>query len=173
MKEIKTPVIPASQRRVIVHSFCAALDARDNTGSIVTQVCNAARSVCRGKPIGKEDQTAIVEDIATQRGWKDDVLRARSSEVRTILDTYSELPAAIKHAQSTGTCNWHFAIKVARLIRGGKSTTAAVSAARKKSAEKVVPVEGRLASLLKKLIAAKPRKREAAMQAAHLLGISI
>jgi hypothetical protein len=170
-KETATPVIPASQRRVIVQSFVAAMDARDNTGGIVTQVCNAARSICRGKPIGKEDQTAIVEDLADARGWKPDVLRARSSEVRVILDTYSELPTAIQHAQRTGTCNWHFALKVARLIRKGKPATAAVSAARKKSTADAVPVEGRIASLLKKLIAEKPRKRDAAMKAAHALNI--
>jgi hypothetical protein len=171
--EISKPVLAVSDRRRIATAFCNALDTQANTGSIVTQVCDVARSIMRGKPVPAADMDSIIADIAAQRGWKGPTAKVRGSEARTVLSTYAELPEAVKLAQEKGACNWHFALKIARLIKGGKSPTAAVSAARKKAADKPINWEGRIAAVLKALIEAKPKKRAAAINAASLLGVEL
>lgn len=171
--ETSKPVLAVSDRRRIATAFCNALDTQANTGSIVTQVCDVARSIMRGKPIPDADMDSIIADIAAARNWKGDAAKARKSEVRTVLSTYAELPEAIKAAQEKGACNWHFALKIARLIKKGKSATAAVSAARKKAADKPINWEGRVAAALKGLVEAKPKKRAAAINAATLLGVTL
>lgn len=169
--ETSKPVLAVADRRRIAHAFCSALDNVGNTGSIVTQVCDVARSIMRGKPIPEADMAAIVDDIAAARKWKGPALKVRSSEARTVLATYAELPEAIKAAQHKGACNWHFALKMARLIKKGKSVTAAVSAARKASTREEVPIEGRIASLLKRMFKDSPRKQAKAAAAWEALGL--
>jgi hypothetical protein len=170
--ETSKPVLAVADRRRIATAFCSALDNVSNTGSIVTQVCNVARSIMRGKPIPDADMDSIIADIADARKWKGPAKKVRESEARTVLATYAELPEAIKAAQDKGACNWHFALKMARLIKRGKSATAAVNAARKKS-NKPVNWEGRVAAVLKAFVEAVPRKRTAALNAAQLLGVEL
>lgn len=169
--ETSKPVLAVADRRRIATAFCSALDNVSNTGSIVTQVCDVARSIMRGKPIPDADMDSIIADIAAARKWKGPALKVRSSEARTVLATYAELPEAIKAAQDKGACNWHFALKMARLIKRGKSATAAVSAARKASTRAEVPIEGRIAALLKRMVKDSPRKLSKAAAAWDALGL--
>lgn len=173
MKTEKTakPVLAVGDRRRVAMAFCSALDAQSNTGSIVTQVCDVARSIMRGKPFPEADMAAIVEDITAKRGWQGPTAKVRASEVRTVLYTYAKLPEAIKIAQQDGTCNWHFAMKLARIIRKGKTGAAAVKEARKAREAKEIPIEGRIASLLRKLYREKRAKRDAAAKAWDALGL--
>jgi hypothetical protein len=173
MKTEKTDklVLAVGDRRRVAMAFCSALDAQSNTGSIVTQVCDVARSIMRGKPFPDADMAAIVADITAKRGWEGPTAKVRASEVRTVLSTYAKLPEAIKIAQQDGPCNWHFAMKLARIIKKGKTGAAAVKEARKVSEPKVVPVEARIASLLRKLYRKNRAKRDAAAKAWDALGL--
>jgi hypothetical protein len=170
---VKVPTLPRGDRTRIARAVCEALDTRDNTGGIITQVCNTARSIMRGKPFPAADMDAIVQDIAHDRGWKGDAIKVRSSEVRTILHTYAVLPEAIKHAQSKGACNWHFALKMARVLKKNpKLAIASVySKAGKASASAPVSPEGRIASALKALWKEKRAKRSTYTKVWELLGL--
>jgi len=172
MKTEKTDklVLAVGDRRRVAMAFCSALDAQSNTGSIVTQVCDVARSIMRGKPFPEADMAAIVEDISAKRGWQGPTAKVRASEVRTVLSTYAKLPEAIKIAQQDGTCNWHFAMKLARIIKKGKTGAAAV----KEAARSAKPRKFRLKGALLRCSEAyreKRAKRDAASKAWDALGL--
>jgi hypothetical protein len=170
---VKVPTLPRGDRTRIARAVCEALDTRDNTGSIITTVCNTARAIMKGKPFPAADMDAIVQDIAHARGWKGDAVKTRSSEVRTILHTYAVLPEAIRHAQSKGACNWHFALKMARMLKKDPklSVNSVYSKAEKSKGSKKVTPEGRIASALKALWKEKRAKRSVYTKVWELLNL--
>jgi hypothetical protein len=168
--EVSKLTLATAQRRPIITAVCNALDARDNTGTFVTQVCNVVRSTMHGKPLSDADAKAIVDDVADARGWRGDTANTRKSEVRVILDTYAVLPELVRYAKDKGNCNWHFALKMARVRRKDPklSVASVYSKASKKGGATVTP-EGRIASALKALWKAKRAKRSVYTQVWELL----
>lgn len=162
-------------RSAIVNSFCNALDTQENTGSLVTQVCDVASKYLRGADITKADSDDIVESIARNRGWKDAVLRARTSECRVVLRAYHKLGEAISvYARRAKKCDWHTSMKLARRLNAGDSVNQAVTMAFNKSASKPVSIEGRCAGVLKAWYeSARGDKKAAILKAAELLHITL
>lgn len=165
-----------SARNAIVSSFCDALDTAENTGGLITQVCETARKFLRGNEIEKEDINEIVNDIARARNWKDNVLRSRASEVRVVLRACNQLGEAISvYSRRAKKCDWHTSMKLARRLNAGDSITQAVSAAFTKSSQspKSTP-QGRTAAALKAWFAeARGTKRDAIIKAISLLNLSV
>lgn len=168
--------LTTQSRSAIVSAFCNALDTAENTGSLVTQVCDVARKQLKGADIEAEDMTSIVTDIARARNWKENVLRSRSSEVRVVLRAYGTLGEAIaKFSARAKKCDWHTSMKLARRINAGDSVTQAVTAAFTKAAQspKSTP-QGRTAGALKAWYnAARGDKQAAILRAAELLGLKL
>lgn len=163
-------------RSAIVASFCNALDTAENTGSLVTQVCETAHKYLRGAEIEKDDSDSIVTDIAKARGWKDAALRSRASEVRVVLRAYNQLGEAIEtYSKRANKCDWHTSMKLARRLNAGDSIKQAVLAAFTKASQspKSTP-QGRTAGALKAWYnAARGDKKAAILRAAELLGLRL
>lgn len=166
--------LSTTARSAIVSSFVDALAANESTGSLVTQVCDVSNKYLKGAEMGEEDRAAITNDIAKARGWKGPSLKSRVSEVNVVLKAYATLPEAIKaFAAKSPKCQWHDSMKLARRINKGDSVKQAVAFALKKGSGASVPVSGRVASALKAWFNEEPRKQEAILKAAELLGLKL
>jgi (2Fe-2S) ferredoxin len=165
-------------RTAIVATFVSALESAENTGSLVTQVCDMAAKHLKGEEIEKDDLESLVTDISKARGWKEKALKARSSEVRIVLKSYIELPeAVVAYKAKAKRCDWHTMLKLARRLVAGDSIKTAVAACLETSvgspSSKVKPsgrVAGALAAWYKD---ATPDKQKAIVKAAALLGIKL
>lgn len=180
-KSIKTAaLLNTSARGAIVRAFAEAFESAENTGSVVTQVCNVARKHIGEGVMTDGDTSAIVSGVVAARGWKGDAVKSRSSEVRTILGAHRELPAAIDGFRSRmHVCNWHQAVKLARELRAAKGNVSkavqnAIKSAKSAGQSKGSTPQGRTAAALKAWFkAAKSDKRDAILKAANLLGLKL
>lgn len=122
---------PATKNRLNVSKALAkAYEAIDDQSSIVTQVCNSAMAVFKGKPIAKHDMEAIVDKVAELRNWSDKSKASRASEVRAMLSVYDRLPNAIDAYRKKAECDkftWHNAVTLARHVRSLDSVDDAVT----------------------------------------------
>lgn len=168
--EVIKPTLTHAARKTVTTAVCDALSSKENTGSIVTLVCNAARAIMKGKPFPVADMAAICEDVAIARGWKGKSKPVRMSEVKTLLCSYAKLPEAIKLAQARGPCNWHMAMKMARVIKDGKSVQTAVTEASRKKKKAPRDQFERLTDAMRKLYKESKGKRKALLQAWEILG---
>ena len=71
--------LSATARSAIVSTYITALNTAENTGALVTQVCDVANKYTKGEALNDEDMTAIVGGIARERGWKGPALKSRTS----------------------------------------------------------------------------------------------
>lgn len=171
--------LSTTARSAIVSSYLEALSSAENTGALVTQVCDVANKYTRGEAISDEDMTSIVGGIAKERGWKGPALKSRASEVRVVLRASNTLPEAIKAFRNRADkCDWHTSMKLARCINKGTGVQKAVSqvfAAAKSGGQsaKSNPA-GRAAGALKAWWkAAKGEKKAAILRAAEILGLKL
>ena len=171
----KSTGLSTAARSAIVSCYVSALNTAENTGGLVTQVCDVIAKVSKGSAISDGDAKAIVTDISRAKGWKGASAKSRESEVRIILKASDKLPEAISAYHSRAkTCTWHDSMKLARGLARGKSVTQCVKAAFESNANKPRGTpEGRTAGALKAWFKAVPRKRSAILQAASLLGIKL
>lgn len=133
-----------------------ALDSVANIGcNVVQTICNAVTKVYKGTEIPKEEQTAIVDELATLRGWNASVARTRKSEARAILDTYAELPAAAARLAAKGKGNWKDAVSLARRLRNGESSAKAIAALTTEHVGKKRAPKAQAALLVKRVLAIK------------------
>lgn len=166
--------LSTAARSAIVSVFVSALNTAENTGGLVTQVCNVAIKHTKGAAMGDADIKAVSADIASSKGWRGDAAKVRTSEVRTVLKAAHLLPDAITAYHSRNkTCTWHESMKLARLVNKGKSITQAVKLAMETNTGPKGTPEGRTAGALKAWFKAAPRKREAIINAASLLGLKL
>ena len=172
----KQVFLSLSARNAVAAAFCNAFDTAENTGSVVTQVCNVAHKYLHGAPIEKDDADSVINMIAKQRGWKGPALKSRSSEVRTVLAAYHELPKAVSaYHEKASKCDWHTALRLARFLKRGESVKGAVTQAfnTQTQSAKSTP-QGRTAGALKAWYKeARSDKREQILKAANLLGIKL
>lgn len=166
--------LSTSARSAIVSSFVAALNTAENTGGLVHTVCGIVAKHTKGEPLSAEDAKAIVTDISRAKGWKGDTGANRESEVRVILKANATLPDAIDafRAKAKG-CTWHNSMALARAINKGSSIAQAVKQVFTKKEGATGTPEGRTAGALKAWHKASPRKRDAIMEAAKLLGLKL
>jgi hypothetical protein len=119
--------LTTSARSAIASAYVAALSTTENTGSLLTQVCEVGARYTKGQPLVKDDVELISADIGRAKGWKGDTLAARISEVRVMLRALHVLPDAIKaYRKESDTCTWHDGMKLARKVNAGKSIKEAV-----------------------------------------------
>jgi hypothetical protein len=159
-------------RSAIVSTFVQALSANENGGSLVTQVCDVANKHTKGQPLSKPDQDSIIESIASQRSWGENVIKQRSNEVRTILKSCAALPETVRmYTKKSGSCNWHTAMKLARRINAGDTSVKAIQyVLDNKSDSKSAHPAGRVAAGLKAWYAAsKSDKRAVIVKAVSML----
>lgn len=176
MKDVKL-MLSASARTAIVSTFVDALNASENTGSLVTQVCDTANRYTKGEKLSDDDTSSIVNAVAKERGWKGASAKSRMSEVRVVLRAASDLPEAIKGFTARARkCDWHTAMRLARAINRGDSVKAAIThtfAKKSGQSPKSTP-QGRTAAGLKAWYeAAKGDKRALIIKACTLLGLTI
>lgn len=130
-------------------------DAYDNVANIgrnvVQTICSAVEKVYRGADIPKEDCDAIVDELATLRGWDEKSAKVRKSEARAILSVYSELPNAAAKLADKGKGNWKDAVNLARKLRDGSSTKDAIAALTAAPKHDAKSKKKRAAMLLKSL----------------------
>jgi hypothetical protein len=128
-KAIKTILAKGIDKVVSVIS--GALETVESGGNVVTQVCNIAKQIYRGESIPAADMKYICGEVAKRRGWSEKSAKIRMSEVRTVLNTYTQLPDAIvKFKKQSPTFSWHNAMMLARALKANPSApTKAVSIA--------------------------------------------
>lgn len=167
----------SSARNAIVAAFSQAMDGVENSGNLITQVCEVANKQTKGEAVSKDDADAIIESIADKRGWKDKTLTARSSEIRVVLKASPSLPETIKLMQSRAKrCDWHVAMKLARRINKGESCKDAVMGLLQdaEGASKKINPAGKAAGALSFWYKhAKGDKRAAIVKAAGILGLEL
>lgn len=175
----KTVTLSSTARSAIVSTFVSAISSAENSGSLVTQVCDAANKYARGEQISNEDIAAIGNGVAKERGWKGGSLKSRLSEVRVVLRAYTTLPEAIESfIAKAKCCDWHTSMKLARRLNKGDSVKQAVALTleQKKNggqSKKSTP-QGRTAAGLKAWYkAAKPDKQKLILQVAEMLGLRL
>jgi hypothetical protein len=179
-KQKSAPLLNTAARGAIVRAFSDAFDSAENTGSVLTQVCNVAHKYIGDGTLTDDDTSAIVRGIVEHRRWPKDQVPARSSEVRTILAAHATLPRAIAaFRERVRVCNWHQAVKLAREIRNAKgnitkAVTAAVSASKRGSQSKGSTPQGRTAAALKAWFkVAKGERRDTILKVAAMLGLKL
>lgn len=174
MSNKQAMTLSATARSAIVAAYVEALSTNESTGSLVTQVCDVARKYTKGEDLSDADRSAIVMDIAKARGWKGKSIKARSSEVNVVLKAHAELPEAIDaYRAKAKRCQWHDSMKLARRLNAGDSIAQAVKAAFVSGGKPKGTPSGRVAGALKAWHKAEPRKRDAILQAAALLGLKL
>lgn len=170
--------LSATARTAIVSSYINALDSAENTGSLLTQVCETANKYTRGETLSDEDQKAIAAAVSSEKGWRGKTAQSRESEVRVILRASAELPEAIEaFASKNKSCNWHTGMKLARRLNKGEPVAKAVKtvlhAITNGGQSTQSNPAGRAAAALKAWFkAAKGEKRKAIEKAFELLNLS-
>lgn len=174
MKDKSTASLSIAARSAIVSTFVDAYNTADNVGSVVTLVCDKARSYLKGEAINDEDRKGIASAIAKARGWKPNVLKQRTSEVNVILRAYAELPAAIAALSTKARrVHWHDSMKLARRLNAGDTVAKAVAFAMRAGTTAEVLPSARVAGALRAWWKAAPNKRAAIMKAAELLNVQL
>jgi hypothetical protein len=170
--------LSATARTAIVSSYVNALDSHENSGSLLTQVCETANKYTRGESLSEEDQKAIAAGVSSEKGWKGKTAASRESEVRVILRASAELPEAIEvFTTKNKRCDWHTGMKLARRLNKGDNIAKAVKHVMQAIANggqgaKANPA-GRTAAALKAwFAAARGEKKQAIRKAFELLGLS-
>lgn len=172
----KTVTLSSTARSAIVSTFVSAISSAENSGSLVTQVCDAANKYARGEQIAESDISAIGSAVAKERGWKGRSLKSRLSEVRVVLRSYATLPEAIEaFIAKAKSCDWHTSMKLARRLNKGDSVKQAVAAAFEKNGQsKKSTPQGRTAAGLKAWYkVARPDKQKLILQVADMLGLRL
>lgn len=174
MKTKQTSALSTTAVSAIAASFCDALSANENTGSLLHTLCETTLKYTRGEALAESDRINIVARIVKERGWKGASADARKSECNVILKAAHLLPEAIKaFRKRADKCQWHDGMALARKINGGKSPSAAVSALLTKKKADAANYSGRVAGALKSWWANVPRKRADIEKAAKVLNLTV
>lgn len=164
-------------RSAIVSAINSAMESHENSGSLVTQMCDVANKHTKGESLSKDDVDSIVESVASKRGWQDKTLKSRSSEIRVVLKASATLPEAIRlMIKDSKRCDWHVAMKLARRINKGESPRDAVNLLLEGSegeTKKINPAGKAAGALSFWYKHAKGDKRDAILKAAKLLGLEL
>ncbi len=174
----KVNTLSTTARSAIASAYVNALSANENTGSLLTQVCEVGARYTKGSKMADEDIAAISADVSRAKGWKGATAQSRVSEVKIMLRSLHVLPDAVEayreRAKGRGF-TWHDGMKMARKLAKGASVPMAVRAAfeSNKGGERGTP-EGHVAGALKRWFkVATPKKREAILSAASTLGLKL
>jgi hypothetical protein len=148
----------------------AITQAKNSAGSLVA-FCTAAAKAGFPKIPSEADVVLVADQLSAKLGWAGTPReKVSKSEARSLIRQHALLPEAITATRSaTGSCGYHDAVKIARLIKEhGNIGDAVLALTTKKEAAKIDP-RVRAASSLKSWYAsvrdgAKSAKRLATMK---------
>lgn len=117
---IEKPAVNSNAVNAVASAVVKGLKGVNATGTFLTQVCEVATRMYKGKAFPKQDVEATVREISSQMGWgkggSGDNMRSQS---RALLLAYITLPEAMKRfREKTGACTWHNGVSLARLLNG-------------------------------------------------------
>ncbi len=136
-KTTEKPKVGSGAKRV-AHALSKAYgDMALSTSNVVKHVCKVATDLYGGDYLPSQDVEFVVNQVAKERGWTTASAQARKSEMRTILATYDQLPAACSaFLKQVGTLTWHNAVRLGReLISADLNISKAVRNAVNKTPE--------------------------------------
>src|SRR5208282_2697090 len=119
----------------------AITQAKNSAGALVA-FCTAAAKAGIPKTVPEPDVVAIVDALSLKLGWNGTPReKVSKSEARSLVRQHALLPEAITAVKAaTGSCGYHDAVKVARLIKEhGNVGDAVIAMTTKKEAAKVDP----------------------------------
>jgi|SRR5208282_511929 len=96
----------------------AITQAKNSAGALVA-FCTAAAKAGIPKTVPEPDVVAIVDALSLKLGWNGTPReKVSKSEARSLVRQHALLPEAITAVRSaTGSCGYHDAVKIARLIK--------------------------------------------------------
>ena len=152
-KQVETSTLSASVVTKVVTALAASITAATNSAVSLLEFCKTAGKAGLGKTVAEPDVLRIVDELAATIGWNSidpKIAKVRKSEARSLLRQHAYLPEAITAVRSaTGSCGYHDAVKIARLIKEhGNVGDAVLALTTKKEAAKVDPAV-RVANALK------------------------
>jgi hypothetical protein len=125
----------------VVTAFSEAFTLARNSGSAIADFCRTATKAGLPAVPAEEDVIAIADAIEKKLGWTGDRVKVYKSEARAVIRQHTLLPQAIEELRTaTGSCDYHSAVKLARLIKEhGNVGDAVKDATEKKEAAKSDP----------------------------------
>jgi hypothetical protein len=127
---------------LVVTSLAEAITQAKNSAGSLISFCTAAAKAGLKTTVDEPDVVAIVDALSAKLGWNGTPReKVSKSEARSIVRQHALLPEAITAVRTaTGSCGYHDAVKVARLIKEHGNISDAVTAmTTKKEAAKTDP----------------------------------
>jgi hypothetical protein len=135
----------------VVTALAEAITQAKNSAGALLAFCTAAAKAGLSKTVAEPDVALLADQLSAKLGWAGTPReKVSKSEARSIIRQHALLPEAISAVRSaTGSCGYHDAVKIARLIKEhGNVGDAVLALTSKKEATKVDPAV-RAASALK------------------------
>ncbi len=126
----------------VVTALAEAITQAKNSAGALVAFCTTAAKAGFPKIPSEPDVVAVVDALSAKLGWNGTPReKVSKSEARSIVRQYMLLPEAITAVRAaTGSCGYHDAVKVARLIKDKGNIGDAVTAmTEKKQAAKTDP----------------------------------
>jgi hypothetical protein len=103
----------------IVTALAASITAAKNSAVSLLEFCKAAGKAGLPVTVLEPDVVRIVDELAAKIGWNGTPReKVSKSEARSLVRQHALLPEAITAVRSaTGSCGYHDAVKIARLIK--------------------------------------------------------
>jgi hypothetical protein len=126
----------------IVTALAESITAAKNSADSIKTFCTAAAKAGFPKTPTEPDVVAVADELSKKLGWNGTPReKVSKSEARSIIRQHALLPEAITAVRSaTGSCGYHDAVKIARLIKEhGNVGDAVIAMTTKKEAAKTDP----------------------------------
>ena len=127
---------------LVVTALAESITQAKNSAGALVAFCTAAAKAGLKTTVAEPDVVAIVDALSLKLGWNGTAReKVSKSEARSIVRQHALLPEAITAVRTaTGSCGYHDAVKVARLIKEHGNVGDAVAAmTAKKEATKTDP----------------------------------
>jgi hypothetical protein len=142
-KQVKvTSTLAPKVVTTVVTALAEAITQAKNSAGALLAFCTAAAKAGFPKIPQEADVVAVVDQLAAKLAWNGTPReKVSKSEARSIVRQHMLLPEAITAVRTaTGSCGYHDAVKVARLIKEhGNVGDAVVAMTAKKEAAKTDP----------------------------------
>ena len=126
----------------VVTALAASITSAKNSAVSLLEFCKAAGKARLPITPNEADVVTIVDQLSTKIGWAGTKReKVSKSEARSLVRQHALLPEAITAVRSaTGSCGYHDAVKIARLIKEhGNVGDAVIALTTVKEAAKVDP----------------------------------
>lgn len=124
----KNDTARAAKLTAIAGAIAESLEQHESTGSLATAICKSVQNLYQGEAIPSKEMDLILDEVSRIRGWTNKSADKRKSETRAILLASAKLPEAITRAEKSMPIPFYQAVKLARLVNGGKTAVQAAAA---------------------------------------------